>query len=64
MKASWKLYKCKKCGHEKRIQTDHYGECYGYMDSNMCHICGSEEQQNCTWLCQEKPPEGEKIPAS
>jgi len=31
-----KKYKCKECGFEKKIKTNHYGECYSLANQNKC----------------------------
>jgi predicted RNA-binding Zn-ribbon protein involved in translation (DUF1610 family) len=36
---SLKPYKCTKCGHEKEIDTNHYGECYSLGKYNSCESC-------------------------
>ena len=57
-KLSYKSYKCNQCGHIKKIQTNHYGECYGQaiLKMNMCPNCSwKNPTKNITWECQEKP---------
>ena len=66
----FKKYKCKKCGFVKKIETNHYGECYSLGRYNHCTNPKSEcswliniYRKPTTWICMEKPPKGEKIPA-
>ncbi len=59
-KCSRKPYRCKSCGYEKQIGTNHWGECYGFGNLNHCPRCPQIEPT--VWLCQEKPPEGMEIP--
>lgn len=49
-----KRYRCRECGHEKIIQTNHYGACYGIEPWNLCPTCPPYKRPN-TWDCQEKP---------
>jgi hypothetical protein len=60
-KISYKKYACKQCGHEKLIDTNHYGECYSWGNFNLCPKCPPYKRPN-TWVCQEAPPEGMGIP--
>ncbi len=43
-KVEAKLYRCKQCGREKMIETNHFLECYPY-----CHTCGGQG----IWECRE-----------
>ena len=43
-KVEAKLYRCKGCGNEKMIETNHYHECYPY--------CGRCNKQT-AWECRE-----------
>jgi len=66
-KIKFKKYKCKKCGFEKEIDTNHYGECYSWGRVNCCPECPPyakypEFGGSTTWICMEDPPDGEKIP--
>ena len=60
-KVSYKAYSCKECGHEKMIDTNHYGECYSFANHNTCPKCPPYKRPN-VWVCQETPPEGMGIP--
>lgn len=51
-KYSEKLYKCKRCGAEVMIGTNHWGECYPSCVTGMC--IGTVA----VWECQEQMPEG------
>jgi len=31
-----KLYRCRECGHEQMITTNHFGECYSFLGYNRC----------------------------
>lgn len=62
-----KAYKCSRCGFEKQISTNHFGECYSLGTYNACPACPPWAKYpqfggSTTWVCQEKPPEGETIP--
>ncbi len=48
-----KLYACKVCGHEKRITTNHFGECYSSGNINTCPTCPPFKRPN-TWVCKEQ----------
>ncbi|MCK4960781.1 MAG: hypothetical protein KAT00_15315 [Planctomycetes bacterium] len=50
-----KRYKCKECGHESMIGTNHWGECYP-----RCRKCGWKRPMEAgqTHECLEKPPKG------
>jgi len=58
---SFKAYECKKCGYEKEIDTNHFGECYSLGKHNQCPKC--VRYQPCdgpaliptvtTWVCAE-----------
>ena len=50
---SLKHYACKNCGHEKEIETNHFGECYSLGDYNQCPGCNDLT----TWVCQAELPE-------
>ena len=56
-----KAYACKACGHEKELETNHYGECYSFGTYTMCPNCHDAEQVT-VWVCQEAPPEGMGVP--
>ena len=60
-----KLYKCKRCGHEQKISTNHYGECYSWGRVNACPKCPpwakySEFGGSTSWICIEKGKETAK----
>lgn len=62
-----KLYRCKRCGHERQIQTNHYGECYSLGHYNACPACPpwakySEFGGLTVWVCTEKCPEDMAVP--
>ncbi len=60
-KISYKKYSCKQCGHEKQIDTNHYGECYSFGNYNNCPKCPPFRRPT-TWVCMETPPEGMGVP--
>ena len=51
-----KRYRCSECGHEKEIQTNHYGECYSFGNYNRCPKCPTYNGPT-IWVCQEQPPD-------
>ncbi len=62
-KYSHKLYKCRTCGHEQMIGTNHWGECYSWGYVNACPSCHWKHSYEPTvWECQEQPPEGYSKP--
>lgn len=55
-----KRYACKRCGHVRKIETNHYGECYSLGRHNACPACPPwakypEFGGHTTWVCKEKP---------
>jgi hypothetical protein len=62
-KVSYKPYKCKACGHEKEIQTNHYGECYSWGNYNTCPSCAPYKRPN-TWVFNGELPNNEQVPES
>ena len=55
---TYKKYRCKKCGYEKEIQTNHYGECYNWGRYNSCDNCIPFNKfpfSSTVWECREKP---------
>jgi len=60
-KIRYKRYRCKACGFEKMIDTNHYGECYSLGRLNHCPKCPPMEPT--VWVCCEEPPEGMGKPA-
>ncbi len=68
-KISSKLYRCKRCGHEERKDTNHFGECYSWGHVNTCPKCPPwakypEFGGSTTWVCVEPVPEGMDKPAN
>lgn len=64
---SLKPYKCKECGHEKQLDTNHYGECYSFGRYNTCPKCPpykkySEYGGSTTWLFNGELPKDAWIP--
>jgi DNA-directed RNA polymerase subunit RPC12/RpoP len=61
-----KLYRCKRCGHEQEISTNHYGECYSAGHYNACPACPPwakypEYGGSTIWICAAPcPPEMDK----
>ena len=61
-----KRYRCKRCGHEQEISTNHYGECYSWGHVNTCPACPpwakySEFGGSTTWECVTPcPPDMDK----
>ena len=62
-KSSYKPYKCKRCGYEKEIQTNHYGECYSWGNYNTCPCCAPYKRPN-TWVFNGELPNNEEVPES
>lgn len=59
MTISEKLYSCKRCGHESRQKTNHFGETYSWGRVNACEKCPPwakypEFGGLTTWICMEK----------
>lgn len=62
---SYKNYQCSQCGHVHKIQTNHYGQCYGQalMRLNMCPECSwKHPMDNIVWTCLESAPSPENVP--
>ena len=59
-KISFKHYKCKECGHEKEINTNHYGECYSLGTMNACP--GHPVAHGTVWEFAGELPEGAWVP--
>lgn len=58
-KYSYKDFKCRHCGHVKKIGTNHWGECYSLGNYNSCPACGWKRPMDVTiWDCIEPIPEG------
>ena len=58
-KITFKKYECKRCGHVKEIDTNHFGECYSWGHYNTCPNCPPwakypEFGGSTTWVCLEK----------
>lgn len=56
-----KKYRCRVCGHEEQISTNHWGSCYSFGNYNTCPSCPPYKRPN-IWDCQETPPEGYAAP--
>lgn len=59
MQSKEKHYKCGRCGFEKRIATNHYGNCWSVGHVNTCPKCPPwakypEFNGQTIWVCQEK----------
>lgn len=55
---SYKDYQCDQCGFVKKIETNHFGECYGQalLELNMCPKCSWKHPKQCiVWKCLEVP---------
>jgi hypothetical protein len=57
----FKTYACARCGHEKQIDTNHYGRCYSHGRYNVCPSCPpyakyAEFGGLTTWLCKDMDP--------
>lgn len=52
-KVRLKAYTCARCGHEKEMSTNHYGQVY-----DRCNACSWKHplEPIVTWECQEEPP--------
>jgi len=57
---SFKVYACSRCGHEKEMQTNHWGECYSLGNYDTCPGCPPIDRPT-VWQCQEKPPETHSV---
>ena len=66
---SYKDYECSNCWHVKKIDTNHYGECYSFWRSNACPKCPPYKQypefwwSPIVWKCLEKAPSPENVPS-
>jgi len=61
-KVSLKRYACKRCKHEAKQETNHYGETYSWGRYNTCPNCPpwakyAEFGGSTVWECLEKEPE-------
>jgi hypothetical protein len=63
-KQTFKTYRCKKCGHEQQIKTNHYGPCWSWGHYNCCPDCppyakypefGGSTVWECVEIVQEEP---------
>lgn len=61
-KVNYKPYKCKECGYEKEIQTNHYGECYSFGNHNTCPSCPPFKRPN-VWVFNGDKPQEAWVPA-
>jgi DNA-directed RNA polymerase subunit RPC12/RpoP len=57
-KVSYKLYKCRRCGFEKKIKTNHFGSVWSFGRYNTCPECPPfakypEYGGQTYWDCQE-----------
>ena len=61
---SEKRYKYRRCGHVKKIRTNHYGPCWSWGRVNTCPDCPPyakypEFGGQTIWDCLDSPPEQE-----
>lgn len=56
-----KRYACQQCGHEKQIETSHFGQTYSIGNYSMCPKCGHRNGVT-VWICQEAVPNGCHVP--
>ena len=68
---SEKQYRCTRCGHVKKIKTNHFGSCWSYGHFNCCPVCPPwakypEFGGSTTWECldKEREPTPANLPAS
>ena len=61
-KLEYRNYRCKECGHEKSIQTNHFGECYSFGNHNTCPSCAPYKRPN-TWIFNGEVPPDAWVPA-
>lgn len=64
-----KTYRCKRCGHEQQIKTNHFGECYSMGHFSCCPACPPwakypEFGGSTTWICVEPCPAEMDKPAN
>lgn len=57
----YKKYKCRDCGYEKEIDTNHYGPCWSFGRINTCPNCPPwkkypEYGGTTLWDCMEVEP--------
>jgi len=62
----YKHYKCKDCGYDKEIDTNHYGECYSIANYNTCPSCQptvhDKYHKSVTWVFAGELPKDAWIP--
>ena len=58
-KMSAKPYRCR-CGMEREITTNHWGECYS--ECHVCYVESNGERFQGKWTCLEAPPPGIGLP--
>lgn len=61
LKQTSKVYACKRCGHETRQTTNHYGATWSFGRVNACPRCPpwakfSEFGGQTLWICKDSPP--------
>ena len=57
---TYKAYVCVECGHETRIQTNHYEDVKGSYEYLPCPICPPHFHRGVTtWRCKEEIPKTE-----
>lgn len=56
-----KPYRCQECGCQKKIETNHWGECYSWGGHNVCPQCPPYKHPT-VWVCEEEPPKGVGLP--
>lgn len=59
--ASWKRYRCTRCGQEKMQHTNHYGPTWSVGASNVCPNCPPWAKYaiyggQTVWECVDVPP--------
>lgn len=59
-KLSYKLYKCKECGHTTSMQTNHFGNTWSAGKMNTCEKCPPHKKYpeydgQTIWECVYKP---------
>ena len=64
---TFKRYKCSKCRHVKKIDTNHYGQCYSWGHYNTCPNCPPHAKYpeyggSTTWDCMDKKIEFVDVP--
>lgn len=72
MAITFKNYHCKACGYAKKIDTNHFGECYSFGKYNRCPKCRPlppdpkhpqfVNYPTTTWVCDEVVPKDGWVP--